>query len=107
MTLVVPSHISLPTLPTQQLDIAYNPAPASDPATPRAVLTHAAIDLVAAAVTIAPSLSPALPAEKSEYCLSSKRKTIDDDPLDIPRIAKRVKSDDDVLFGPLVPDTTG
>lgn len=102
MTLVVPSHISIPTLPTQQLDIAYNPASvSSDPATPRAILTHAALDIVAAAVTLAPALAPALPAENPEYCLSSKRKSIDDDPLDIPRISKRLRSEDDTLFGSL------
>jgi hypothetical protein len=101
MTLVVPhlpAHIALPTLPTpQQLDIPY--ASVSDPATPRAVLAHAAIDIVAAAVTLAPALTPTLPAENSEYCLSSKRKAIDDDPLDVPRIAKRARADDSALFG--------
>ncbi|KAI0806060.1 hypothetical protein BC629DRAFT_1139766 [Irpex lacteus] len=102
MTLVAPSHISIPTLPTQQLDIAYNPASASsDPATPRVILSHAALDIVAAAVTLAPALAPALPAENPEYCLSSKRKSIDDDPLDIPRISKRLRSEDDALFGSL------
>ncbi|KAI0090209.1 hypothetical protein BDY19DRAFT_905249 [Irpex rosettiformis] len=100
MTVVIPSHISLPTLPTQHPDIAYNPAP-SDPATPRAVLAHAAIDIVAAAVTIAPTLAPVLPTENSEYCLSSKRKTIEDDALDIPRISKRARSEDEPFFGSL------
>lgn len=98
MTVIVsqPSHIGLPP----QLDIAYAPAPA-DPATPRAVLAHTAIDIVAAAVNLAPSLTPTLPSDNAEYCLSSKRKAADDDAFDVARTVKRVRADDAALFGPL------
>ncbi|KAI0346225.1 hypothetical protein BDW22DRAFT_1425738 [Trametopsis cervina] len=106
MTLIVQQPISHIGLPPQQLDIAYAAAPpSSDPATPRAVLTHAAIDIVAAAVTLAPALTPALPPDNPEYFLASaspKRKAADDEPpLDAPRISKRAKSDDDAFFGSL------
>lgn len=97
MTVIVPqsSHIGLPP---PQLDIAYSPA-SCDHSTPRAVLAHAAIDIVAAAVSLAPALSPALPPENPDYCLSSKRKAIDDDALDEARSSKRAKSEDDAVFG--------
>ncbi|KAF7789750.1 hypothetical protein EIP86_000696 [Pleurotus ostreatoroseus] len=104
MAVIVPAPIGAKPAPVDVNFVNIKPAPAPlDPAIPRSALAHA---LVAAAAVAIPALAPALPSQDSEYRLASKRKSPDSDDDDEPEnnvSPKRLRTDDDALFGALPP----